>query len=224
MTLTATRPPEVPAPVTELPVLVPETWLTTSDHKRLGRMYIVATLVFLLVGTGVGVAMEIQRAGRHTSVAVGADYARLFSLHATVTALLFLAPLWVGLATYLVPLQIGARRLAFPRLQAFAFWAYAAGGTLLLVSYVVGRPNGGGITLSSPLPPAPGGANHATNLWIASLMIVTIAALFAAANIFVTVFKLRADGMTMMRVPVFTWSALATSAAILLAAPIFLGK
>src|ERR1700730_9394906 len=115
MTLTATRPPEAPASATEVPVLVPETWLTTSDHKRLGRMYVVATLAFLLVGPGVAAVLEIQRAGRHSTVAVGGDYARLFSVHATVMTLLFLAPLWVGLATYLVPLQIGARRLAFPR-------------------------------------------------------------------------------------------------------------
>ena len=222
MTLTATRPPDAPAAATEVPVLVPETWLTTSDHKRLGRMYLVASLVFLLVGTGVGLVMELQRAGRSTTIALGADYARLFSVHSTVTALLFLAPLWVGLATYLVPLQIGARRLAFPRLQAFAFWTYVVGGVLLLVSYLVGRPNGAGITLSNPLPSVPGGANQATDLWIASLVVVTIAALFASANIFVTVFKLRVEGMTLGRVPAFTWAAFATSAATLLSAPIFL--
>ena len=222
MTLTATRPPEAPASAPEVPMLVPETWLTTSDHKRLGRMYLAASLLFLLIGTGVGLVMELQRAGRTTTIALGSDYARLFSLHATVTTLLFLAPLWVGLATYLVPLQIGARRLAFPRLQALAFWSYVIGGVLLLVSYLIGRPDGAGITLSNPLPTAPGGANQATDLWIASLVVVTIAALFAAANIFVTVFKLRAEGMTLGRLPAFTWSALATSAATILAAPVFL--
>jgi cytochrome c oxidase subunit 1 len=185
-------------------------------------MYVVATLAFLLVGTGVAVVMEIQRAGRHSALVVGGDYARLFSVHATVMTLLFLAPLWVGLATYLVPLQIGARRLAFPRLQALAFWAFVVGGVLLLASYVTGTPNGAGITLSTPLPTAAGGASRATDLWIASLMVLTVAALLAAANIFSTVFKLRADGMTFMRVPAFTWSSLATSAAMLLAGPIFL--
>ena len=222
MTLTATRTPEAPAPDTEVPVLVPETWLTTSDHKRLGRMYVVATLAFLAVGTGVGVVMEIQRAGRQATVAVGPDYIRLLSVHTTVMTTLFLAPLWVGLATYLVPLQIGARRLAFPRLQAFAFWAFVVGGVLLLASYLTGTPNGAGLTLSTPLPPAIGGASRATDLWIASLMVLTIAAVLAAANIFTTVFKLRADGMTLARVPSFSWSALATSAAMLLAGPLFL--
>jgi cytochrome c oxidase subunit I len=157
----------------------------------------------------------------HNGNVVGDNYARLFSLHSTVTPLLFLAPLWVGLATYLVPLQIGARGLAFPRLQALSFWMFVTGGLTLLGSYVFGRPNGGGIALSQPLAPLKGGASRATDLWAASLMVVTIAAVLAAANIFVTIVKLRVEGMTFPRMPPFTWAAAATSAGILLSAPMF---
>jgi cytochrome c oxidase subunit 1 len=221
MTLTATRPPDAPAADTEVPVLVPETWLTTSDHKRLGRMYIVAALGFLLVGTGVAVAMEIQRAGRHAGV-VGDNYARLFSLHSTVTVLLFLAPIWVGLATYLVPLQIGARRLAFPRLAAMAFWTYVAGGLLLLASYTFGTPTGGGIALSQPLVAPAGGASRVTDLWAASLIVITLAAVLAAVTLLTTIVKLRPEGMTLGRVPVYSWSVLATSTATILSAPAFM--
>ena len=221
MTLTATRPPDAPAVADEVPVFVPETWLTTSDHKRLGRMYIVASLAFLVVGSGVGVAMDAQRAGKNMTIA-GDRYAQLFSLHTTVSVLLFLAPLWVGLATYLVPLQIGSRRLAFPRLAALAFWTYVTGGLLVLGSFVFGVPHGAGIALSQPLVGLKGGASRATDLWVAGLMVVTLAAILAAANIFTTVFKLRAPGMTLVRAPAFTWAAMATSAATLLSAPMFM--
>jgi cytochrome c oxidase subunit 1 len=220
MTLTATRPSDAPAPAAEIPVLLPETWLTTSDHKRLGRMYVVASVVFLLVGVGVGLAMEAERAGKGVSI-VGSNYARLFNLHSTVTTLLFLAPLWAGLATYLVPLQIGARRLAFPRLASMAFWTYVTGGLLLVASYTFGVPSGGGIVLSQPLAPLKGGATRATDLWAASLIVVTVASVLAAANLFTTILKLRADGMTLGRVPAFTWTVLMTSAATLLSAPMF---
>ena len=220
MTLTATRPPEAPAADTEVPVVIPENWLTTSDHKRLGRMYVVASVLFLLVGGGVAVVMEIERAGQGSS-AIANNYGRLFSLHSTVTPLLFLAPLWIGLATYLVPLQIGARRLAYPRVAATAFWTYVSGGLLLLASYTFGKPNGAGIALSQPLAPIKGGATRATDLWAASLIVITIAALLAAANLFTTIVKLRAEGMTMIRVPAFTFSVLASSIVILLSGPIF---
>jgi len=221
MTLTATRSPDVPVAEPTVPVLVPEHWLTTSDHKRLGRMYVAMSLLFALVGVGVGLAMELQRA-THQGRIVGSDYSQLFSLHSTVTVLLFLGPLWVGLATYLVPLQIGARGLALPRLQALAFWLFVTGGLLLLGSYVFGRPNGAGIALSQPLMAPKGGASRATDLWAVSLIMVTVASLLAAANLFTTLVRLRADGMTLPRMPAFSWSVLATSAATLLSAPVFI--
>jgi cytochrome c oxidase subunit 1 len=138
-----------------------------------------------------------------------------------VSTLLFLAPLWIGLFTYLVPLQIGARRLAFPRAQALALWSYVGGGALVLASYVVGRPNGAGISVSVPLAAPPGGASRATDLWIVGLGIVTLSAIVAAANIFTTVLRLRAEGMTLGRIPPFSWAAFAHSGATLLAGPIF---
>jgi len=224
MTLTATRPAESPgAPppgVSGAPVVVPESLFTTSDHKRLGRHYIVAATLFVLVGAVIGVVLELELSGRGVDI-VGNEYGRLYSLHSTVTMLLFVSPLWIGLGTYLVPLQIGARRLAFPRLQALAFWSYVVGGLLLLASYTFGKPNGQGIAVSTALQPIKG-ASRATDLWSASLVLVTVAAILASANLFVTVVKLRAVGMTVARVPAFTWSMFAFSAATLLSAPLFL--
>ncbi|MHB8467043.1 MAG: cytochrome c oxidase subunit I [Acidimicrobiales bacterium] len=218
MTLTESRPEEA---VAEEPVSapVPESPLTTSDHKRIGRYYVVTALAFVLISAVVGVLLEIELSAKGIQI-VGGGYDRLLALHGTAGAVLFLPGLWIGLATYLVPLQIGSRRLAFPRLAALAFWGYFGGGALLLGSYAVGRPVGLGILSSSPLPVTPRGG-HATELWAASLILITLSSVIAAANLFVTVVKLRVDGMTMLRLPAFSWSVLAVSAATLLAGPMF---
>lgn len=220
MTLTETRPVEQAYGEPGSPASLPESIFTTSDHKRLGRYYLAASLVFMLVSVVIGVLLEIELSAKGIQI-VGKDWERLFSLHATAGAVLFLPGLWIGLATYLVPLQIGARRLAFPRLGALAFWSYAGGGSLLLGSYAVGRPVAAGIMSSTPLPIVPR-AGHSTELWAAALILVTLSSLVAAANLFVTILKLRVDGLTMKRLPAFTWSILAVSAATLLSAPLFL--
>ena len=226
MTLTATRPAQSPGPssaeASGAPAPRRGSPFTTSDHKRIGRYYLAAAIVFVLVGTAVALVMEIQLSSVGSTL-VGTQYDRLFSLHTTVSSLLFLPLLFTGLATYLVPLQIGARRLAFPRVQALAFWGTVVGGLLLLSSYTFGRPNGFGIAYPVALPFAKAGASRATDLWTASLILITFCAILAAANLFTTVVKLRAPGLTMSRVPAFSWSVLAVSAAIMLAAPVFVG-
>jgi heme/copper-type cytochrome/quinol oxidase subunit 1 len=221
MTLTETRPaPDVGEPTEErVPaVVLPESPFTTSDHKRIGRYYIAAALLFVLVSTVVAVIMEISLTSTTTSTL---EYDRLFSLHSSSVALLFLPLLFLGLATYLVPLQIGARRLAFPRVQAFAFWGTFIGGALFLLSYVFGKPNGWGLAYPTALPVAKAGASRATDLWVATLVLITLCMVLAAANLLVTVVKLRAPGMTMARVPAFTWSVFAVSVGVVLAAPVF---
>ena len=228
MTLTASPPDERLAPAPgdaafevspDAPVL-PESLLTTSDHKRIGRAFLIAATLFVLVSAVIGVILEIELSARGVSI-VGNDYARLFNLHSTAGALLFVPGLFLGLAFYVVPLQIGARRLAFPRLGALAFWSYVVGGLLLLGSYAFGRPNGWGIA-SSLAPPVIKGVSRATDLWVASMALITVAMVLAAITLFVTVLKLRIEGMTMGRVPAFSWSILAVSAATLLSAPAFL--
>jgi len=224
MTLTATRPASSPGAPSEevLPAAVlPESPLTTSDHKRIGRYFIAAAIAFVLVSTVIAVIMELSltSAGSVNTF----QYDRLFSLHSTSAALLFLPLVFLGLGTYLVPLQIGARRLAFPRVQALAFWGIVAGGLLLMSSYLFGRPNGWGIAYPTALPYARTGVTRATDLWTASLVLITVCMALAAANLFVTVLKMRAPGMTVPRLPAFTWSVFAVSAGIVLSAPIFAG-
>ncbi len=224
MTLTTDRPTAVPAadsPISPATVVLPESPFTTSDHKRIGRYYIAAGVLFVLVGTVIGILLELQLSSSGADI-TGSNYDRLFSLHTTVSSLLFLPLLFVGLGTYLVPLQIGARRLAFPRVQALAFWGTVVGGVLLLASYVLGKPNGWGIAYPTALPFAKAGASRATDLWTGALLLVALCSVLAAANLFTTVLKLRAPGMTMARVPTFSWSVLVVSAGILLATPVFI--
>ena len=217
MTLTEARPNEVQS--TGVEPVPAGTWLTTADHKRVGRLYLAAALVFLLVSGVVGFILRAELAEQ--GVALDNEYFRLFSLHATAGTLLFLAPFWVGLATFVLPLQIGASRLAFPRLQATAFWLFLMGGAVVLASYFVGDgPPAGGLTFSTPLL---SGTKEATDLWIAGLAMVTISSLLAAANFVVTTLRFRTDGMTMARVPAFTWSVFCASAVHLLSGPVFLG-
>ena len=218
MTLTETRPEHAEPDQRQTGATAREGWLSAADHKRIGRYYIAAALAFVVIGGVVGMILSIEQSQRGIQV-VGDDYARVFSLHATVSALLFLGPLWTGLATYLVPLQIGSPRLAFSRLQATAFWLYLVGGGLVVVSYLVGTPRRAGLTLSLPIGPR---GNDATSLWVMGLMLVSISAVIAAGNLLVTMLKLRTDGMTLTRMPFFSWSALVTSVATLLATPTFI--
>ena len=134
MTLTETRPEPDAGTAPEPIAVAPETWLTTSDHKKLGFLYLGFSLLFLLTG---GILALVLRGQLAEGDLIAADtYGRLFNMHATVMTTLFLAPAWVGLATYLVPLQIGSGRLALPRLHALALWLYVAGGGLLVAAYI----------------------------------------------------------------------------------------
>jgi len=199
-------------------------WLTTADHKRVGLLYLLFSLLFLLVGGALGVALKAELATDGVQI-VGDNFSRLFSEHATVSVFLFLAPAWVGLASYIVPLQIGAARVAFPRALAFSLWLFVGGGGLLLVSYMVGSPGGTrslGLTSAAPLVARRGGANDATDLWILALMLLSLAAVIAAATLAVTVLRLRVPGLTLRRAPMFSTATLVTSLGILLATPVFL--
>ena len=215
MTLTEQRP----APATGEPDVRPATGnlFTTADHRRLGALFIGAAFLFLLVGGAVGVLLRAETVEAGVSL-VGDDFERLFSLHATVTPLLVLAPLWVGLATVLVPPQIGAPGLAFPRLQATAFWMYLLGGALLVVSYIAGAPHDAGLSLAQPIT---GRGNDPTDLWVASMGLVAVASVLAAVVLVTTIVREKSPHARLLELPLFTWSVLVTSAIVLLAAPVF---
>lgn len=219
MTLTEAPPEHPGAEPPATTAFTRGTVLTSVDHKTVGRLYLGASLLFLLVAGVVGLVLRLELAEPGVEI-VGSDFARLFSLHSTVAPLLFLGPFWVGLATVMVPLQIGAPGLAFPRLQATSFWMYLVGGALVLAGYAADTPNGAGLALSDPIS---GRGNSATDLWIMGLMLVAVASILAAGVLVTTIVKLRPPGMTLERVPLFTWSVFLTSVVVLLATPVFVG-
>ncbi|MDQ1364562.1 MAG: cytochrome c oxidase subunit [Acidimicrobiaceae bacterium] len=214
---TAVRAQAAPTPPVDT-----DAWLNTSDHKRLGLMFIYAALFFLVASGVSALVIGAQQASPSLGLSVS-RFDRLYGLHSQSGVLLFLTAIWIGLATYVVPLQIGAGRLALPRLSAMGFWTYLIGGVTLLVSYLTGQVNGLGITQSTPLTPIPGGADSATILWIVSLGLIAVGFLLASASLLVTVAGLRTDGMTLLRVPAFSWATLVASIVTMVATPVFLG-
>lgn len=221
MTLTE-APPEQAATRPSPPAPTAGTWFTTADHKKVGLLFVGAAFLFLLAGGIAGMVLRVELAEPGLTFLEEQGH-RIYNLHTTVTALLFLAPLWLGLASYVVPLQIGAARLAFPRAQSLAFWLYATGGAIVLASYAVEEgPRGLGLASSSPLGAAEGGDTVATDIWVLGLLLVATAMVVGWATIVVTVAKFRAPGMTLRRVPAFTWSAFATGSVTVLATPVFI--
>src|SRR5438067_10897007 len=180
MTVTEVRP-ETDAPPSEVQRGPSETWLTTTDHKKLGLVYLFFALIFLVGGSVLAVLLRIHLAEPNSDI-LGDQYGRVFNAHASVMTMLFLSPAWIGLGTYLLPLQIGSGRLAFPRLHALALWLYVAGGGILVAAYVVRTPAGLGMTIPTP-PIANGPANDATNLWIPGLILLALATMLASISL-----------------------------------------
>lgn len=196
-------------------------WLDSTDHKRVGLLYIYAALAFLVIGGLAGFALRAELAETGNQF-LGNDYGRTFSLHATVLGVLFLPPLWIGISSHLVPLQIGAARVAFPRALAASFWLYLTGGVLLLGTYANDGLRIAGVTLSAPPAAPPGGAAAANTLWVTALAMVSFASLVAAIVLVTTVATLRAPGMRFERLPLFTWAAFAAGLVTILATPVLL--
>ena len=222
MTITETRPDAAPLPVPEATPAGSERLTATADHKKLGLLFLGGAVLFLLVAGAVGMVLRGELSDEGVKI-VGGNYNRLFTLHSTAAALLFLPPAWVGLATYVVPLQIGSGRLALPRLHAFAAWLYLFGGGLLVAAYILGPPVGLGIANSVPMVAPRGGANHADALAIVAMGLVAMAMIAAAVDLAVTVLKLRTPGLTLRRLPMFSWAALVSSIVTMLSTPVFLG-
>jgi cytochrome c oxidase subunit 1 len=222
MTLLEDRPAEAAAPPPEPSHAAPgESWLTTADHKRLGLLYLGFSLLFLVVGAVLGELLRAQVAEPSSNI-LGSSYFRIFSMHATLMTMLFLTPAWLGLGTYLLPLQIGAGRLALPRLHATALWLYVVGSGCLVASYIVGPPNGLGLTGPQAFTSATN-LSKATSLWIASLAVIALSFILASASLVTTALTLRTEGMTLLRLPAFSWATMVTGIVTLLATPVFLG-
>ena len=195
------------------------TVLEDTDHKRVGRLYVLSGFAFLVVGGLAGFLMRLGLARPGTSAPD--EYARSFSLHVTVLAVLALPAIWTGLATHLVPLQIGANRVAFPRLHAASLWVHLAGGGLMIASYAMD-----GLGVLGPSLPLPvnqtGAASTADQLWVTGGGLVAVAALAVAVSLLSSIVTLRAPAVRLARLPLFSWSVLATVAVSLISIPVHL--
>lgn len=218
MTMTEARPEparagtaDVAGPMASPPPTGVAGWMTTFDHKVVGRLFVVTSLLFLLVGGAAGVLLGAERIDSGLEVLSQGTFSQIYTLHGEVAVLLFLVPFFVGLATYLVPLQVGAATIAFPRGSATAYWAYLISGLTLLGAYAAD----GGIG---------GGSKVGTDLYLLSLAMLALATSLALVSILTTAVTLRAPGMTMVRTPLFTWSMVIGGGLTLLATPVLLAR
>ena len=193
-------------------------WVVTVDHKKLGILYIVYSLLFLLVGGAEAICLRIQLLLPNNHFLGPAVFNRFFTMHGTTMVFLVGMPILFGFANYLVPLMIGARDMAFPRLNAFSFWLTAFGGLLLYFSFIggfglygMGNAPDVGWFAYAPLTARAFSPGHSTDYWALALIVSGFGTLGTAINIIATILSMRCRGMTLMRMPLFAWLMLVVS-------------
>ena len=196
-------------------------WLSSTDHKVIGYMYLITSFIFFLLAGIMALLIRIQLLGPDNHVVSDQQYNELFTMHGTIMLLLFATPLFVGFANVVMPLQIGSPDVAFPRLNLLSYYLFAFGGIILILSFLA--PGGAaafGWYAYSPLTSATYSPGLGADMWIMGLALSGFGTILSAVNFTTTIFCLRAPGMTMFRMPIFTWNALLTSILILLAFPV----
>jgi cytochrome c oxidase subunit I len=192
-------------------------WLTTVDHKKIGILYLIAGGFFFLIGGFEAILIRVQLMYPDNHVFVGATFNQLTTMHGTTMIFLAAMPVIFALMNAIVPLQIGARDVAFPFVNALGFWLFFMGGVLLNTSWFLGGAPDAGWTAYAPLSSAFSG--HGVDFYVLGLQIAGIGTWIGGINFLVTIINMRAPGMTFMRLPLFTWSAFVTSALVLFAFP-----
>ncbi|HEX9482322.1 MAG TPA: cytochrome c oxidase subunit I [Solirubrobacteraceae bacterium] len=194
-------------------------WITTTDHKRIGIMYIVTTFVFFLLGGVEALMMRLQLGAPDNTLVTPTTYNQLFTMHGTTMVFLFVVPMMAGLANYFVPLMIGARDMAFPRLNALSYWLLLAGGLVFYSSIFWNPPEAGWVSFI-PLANStfsPGGGEDA---WIYLIHLTGLSSLLGAINFYATIANMRAKGMSWGRLPLFIWTILVYSVLLIFALPV----
>jgi cytochrome c oxidase subunit 1 len=197
-------------------------WVTTTDHKKIGIMYLINSFLFFFLGglLALGVRAELAQPG--LQFVTDSTYNELFTMHATFMIFLFIIPILAGFGNYIVPLQIGAPDVAFPRINALSLWMLPLAGVLLILSFFTGGSAAAGWTSYAPLsedrPLAAVGPGQ--DLWIVAVVFIGTSSILGAVNFLVTIFKLRAPGMTLFRMPIMVWTVMVTSVLVLLATPV----
>ncbi len=220
MTLLEERPP-TPAPEEPARATGILAFCTTTDHKRIGLAYMATALVFFVIGGAMAELIRVQLAQPDQSIISNDTYNQLFTMHGTIMLLLFVGPFAIGLANYFVPLQIGARDMAFPRLNALGYWLTLFAGIVMLGGFVT--PDGAakfGWYAYSPLTSDVRTPGLGGDLWIVGIALLGASGVITAVNVVATVSTMRAPGMTFFRMPIFTWNMLVVSLMILMTFPV----
>ncbi len=194
-------------------------WLATVDHKEIGRRYIVTALGFLVLGGIMALFMRLQLA-RPGNAMIGAErYNQLFSMHGSTMMFLFAVPVMEGVAVYTIPLMLGTRSTAFPRLNAFSYYMYLFGGLMLWIAFVLNMAPDVGWFEYTPLSGPQYSPGKHTDIWAQMVTYTEVAALSAAVVLVCTILKARAPGMTLARMPLFAWAMLVEGIMIIFAMP-----
>ena len=197
-------------------------WLTTTDHKRIGHLYLITTFVWFLFGGLLALIMRAELARPGLQFVSVEQYNQLFTMHGTIMLLMFATPLFVGFANVIMPLQIGAADVAFPRMNMLSYWLYIFGAVMATAGFLT--PGGAasfGWTAYAPLSSTEFSPGLGSDLWVMGLAVSGIGTILGGVNFITTILCMRAPGMTMFRMPIFTWNVLLTSVLILLAFPPF---
>jgi cytochrome c oxidase subunit I len=197
-------------------------WVTTTDHKKIGIMYLVTTFVFFVLGGVEALLMRLQLGQADNTLLSPQTYNALFTMHGTTMIFLFIVPVWAGFGNYLVPLMIGARDMAFPKLNALSYWFFLAGGIVFYASLFWSPPEMGW-TAYTPLSTDAYSAAGGVDAWIFLVHLTGISSLLGAINFYSTIANMRAPGMGWGRLPLFVWTILVYSILLILALPVIAG-
>jgi cytochrome c oxidase subunit I len=197
-------------------------WLTTTDHKRIGILYLVTSFAFFILGGTEALMMRLQLGAANNTLITPEVYNQLFTMHGTTMVFLFIVPVLAGFGNYFLPLMIGARDMAFPRLNALSYWLFLFGGLVLYGSVFWSPPEAGWIS-TVPLATSTYLPSGGVDAWIYLIHLTGIASLLGAINFYVTIANMRAPGMTWSRLPLFVWSILAYSLLLIIAIPVVAG-
>ncbi|MFD7994992.1 cytochrome c oxidase subunit I, partial [Streptomyces mexicanus] len=199
-------------------------WVTTTDHKTIGSLYLTTSFLFFLFGGILALVMRAELARPGLQIMSTDQFNQAFTMHGTIMLLMFATPLFAGFTNWIMPLQIGAPDVAFPRLNMLAYWLYLFGSLIAVSGFLT--PNGAadfGWFAYSPLNDSAHSPNVGGDLWIMGLALSGFGTIMGAVNFITTIVCMRAPGMTMFRLPIFCWNVLLTSVLVLFAFPVLAG-
>jgi len=194
-------------------------WLATVDHKRIARRYLVTALVFFVLAGLIAMLMRMQLSEPDNHLIGPERYNQLFTMHGTVMMFLFAVPVMEAVAVYMVPLMLGARTIAFPRLNAFGYWMYLFGGVMIFAAMLLDLGPDAGWTGNVPLSAAAFSPSGRTEVWALMIAFTQVSALCVSVGLVAAILAMRAPGMTLTRMPLFVWAMLVTSVMVMFAMP-----